>query len=298
MTAIRLQSVSVIRRGRKLLDGVSGDFRRGSTTVLIGPNGAGKSTLLKVMAGEIAPDAGAAFVDGHPLPTYPAARLATIRAVVPQSTSLAFPFTALEVVELGGSVPGFGITDRRVRSLARAALDIVGMGASTDKIFTELSGGERQRVHVARALCQLDCGGGARNVAPILLLDEPTASLDLAHQIAVLDEARRRARLGAAVIAVLHDLNLAARYADEVIMLSSGALLARGCATRVFDDALLAEAFKVRTSVNAVPPDGTPFLLPQTMRPAAESSRISGEAQSSRCSMLNSDAAHAMSHER
>jgi iron complex transport system ATP-binding protein len=185
--------------------------------------------------------------------------------VVPQSTSLTFPFTAIEVVELGGAVPGFGAPDRRVQLIARAALEIVGMQAFAGRLYTELSGGERQRIQVARALCQLDCAATVRHSPPILLLDEPTASLDLAHQIAVLDEAQRRARSGAVVIAVLHDLNLAARYADEIVLLSNGTIATRGGPAKVFDDQLLSDTFEVRTRANTVPSCGTPFLLPQTM---------------------------------
>ncbi|MGE0628050.1 MAG: heme ABC transporter ATP-binding protein [Hyphomicrobiaceae bacterium] len=268
MTAvIELRGVDVVRRGRKLLDDIRLDFRSGKVTGIIGPNGAGKSTLLRVMAGEIRPEGGTVELDGQDLQSHRAGRLAARRAVVPQATALAFPFTAIEVVELGGTVPGFGITDQRVQIIAMAALDVVGMRPLAGRFFTELSGGERQRVQFARALCQLDCASWARGKehAPVLLLDEPTASLDLAHQLAVLDEAQRRARAGAVVVTVLHDLNLAARYADEVILLSRGKVASRGAPADTFDDAVLAEAFDVQTRVNMAPVDGTPFLLPQTL---------------------------------
>lgn len=266
MPAIQLHGVSVQRRTAKLLSDVSIDIRRGRVVGIIGPNGAGKSTLLKVLAGEITSDAGIVTIDGHDLRTYRAPQLAAFRAVVPQSTALAFPFTALEVVELGGCVPGFGLADRRIRSIASAALDVVGMGGLADRLYTDLSGGERQRVHFSRALCQLDCAASMRTIAPILLLDEPTASLDLAHQIAVLDEAQRRARSGAAVVAVLHDLNLAARYADEIILLSRGKVAVRCDVAAAFDDTLLSDTFEVRTKSNCVPQDGMPFLLPQVIQ--------------------------------
>lgn len=271
---IEAHNVSVVRRGRALLDGVSVSVRTGRVAVVVGPNGAGKSTLIKVLSGEINPDSGTVTLDGQGLGGLSPAIAASRRAVVPQSTNLSFPFTAIEVVLLGATVPGFGLDDRKARKAGIAAIEAVGLAGFEGRLYTELSGGERQRVHVARALCQLDCAVRDQQASQALILDEPTASLDLAHQLGVLGEVRRRARLGAAVFLVLHDLNLAASYADELILLERGKVAAAGASQTVFDDALLSRVFSVNVHTNCLPAGGTPFLLPQAVDlPAAAASR-------------------------
>ena len=192
------------------------------------PNGAGKSTLIKVLAGEIVPTHGDVMLDGRSLKTFRAAELAARRAIVPQSTFLSFPFSVIEVVKLGASVPGFDQNPEHSTRIAEDALSDVGLTEFRDRLYSQLSGGERQRVHVARALCQLNAAVRRQGQTAVLLLDEPTSSLDLSHQSLVLGEARAQADEGRAVAVVLHDLNLAAAWADEIVLLSSGGIAARG----------------------------------------------------------------------
>jgi iron complex transport system ATP-binding protein len=132
-----------------------------------------------------------------------------------------------------------------------------------DRTYTTLSGGERQRVHMARALCQLACGRVPAEKTAILV-DEPTSSLDIGHQLLVLDELTRQKNAGRAVLAVLHDLNLASTYADEMLLLADGAVLARGSPAEVMTDERLSMAFGCDVRTNCVPRNGAPYLLPQS----------------------------------
>ncbi len=138
----------------------------------------------------------------------------------------------------------------------------MGLAGFEQRLFNELSGGERQRASIARALCQLAAAYRPGGETSALLLDEPTASLDFAHQSVVLGEARRQAGLGRAVLAVLHDLNLAAAYADEIVLMSRGHIAAAGSAAEVLRDDLLSEVYGCPVRINAAPADGRPFVLP------------------------------------
>ena len=260
---LQADAVTVVRRGRKLLDRVSVDVEAGKLTIVIGPNGAGKSTLLKVLSREIIPDTGRVRLDEDDIARLSAHELSLRRAVVPQATSLSFPFTVFEVAMLGATVPGFGLDDRRAREAAAEALHRVDLEGFERRLYTELSGGERQRVHLARALCQLELAPRRPGQTTVLLLDEPTTGLDLAHQVIVIEEMRYQARQGRAVLAILHDLNLAATHADVLVLLHRGRVAAAGPVQHVFKDMLLSEAFDCRIRTNAVPDPGVPYLLPQ-----------------------------------
>jgi len=237
-------------------------LRPGKLIAIIGPNGAGKSTLLRLLSGELRPTSGRVELDGRPLATYASGELARRRAVVPQATALSFPFTAREVVLLGATVPGFVAPPDHIERTARDCLRTVGLLDIMERLYTHLSGGERQRVHIARALLQLAVAERERSAPAVLMLDEPTASLDLAHQGLVLGEARRQAEAGRAVLAVLHDLNLAAAFADELVLMARGHIVARGKAEDVFQDELLSQVYGCTLRVNATPKAGTPFILP------------------------------------
>lgn len=271
---LEAQGITVERRGRKLLDDVYASVQPGRVTAIVGPNGAGKSTLLKVLAGELKPTSGQTLLDGRSLATFSAAELAGRRAIVPQSTALSFPFTVLEVVKLGASVPGFDQNPDHNRRLADDALADVALQAFRDRLYAELSGGERQRVHIARALCQLSSATRHRQHTAVLLLDEPTSSLDLAHQSLVLAEVREQARDGRAVAVVLHDLNLAAAWADEVLLMSRGRIAARGAPAAIFKDDLLSAVFGCVIEANKTPPAGVPYMLPHLLRPAGGPSML------------------------
>jgi iron complex transport system ATP-binding protein len=259
---LQAHSASYEIKRRRLVDGIDLQLPRGKLVALVGPNGAGKSTLLKLFAGEIAPTAGAMTIDGDEISQVATGELARRRAVVPQMTALAFPFSVLEVVMMGASVPGFDVTEPRTLTTALDAIEAVGLHGFEQRLFTQLSGGERQRTAIARALCQLAAAYRPDRETTALLLDEPTASLDFAHQSIVLGEARRQADLGRAVLIVLHDLNLAAAYADEIVLMSCGRVAASGSAVAVLRDDLLSEVYGCPVRINAAPADGRPFVLP------------------------------------
>ena len=223
---IACEHVTVRIGPKTLLSDVSLAAAPGALCVLVGPNGAGKSTLLHVLAGDRPPTTGSVSAFGRPLSAWPPGELARRRAVLPQEATLAFPFTVIEVALLGRA-PHVRFTEGEEDSaIARRAIAAVGLTHLEHRLYTTLSGGERQRAQIARVLAQL---GGLESRAPrILLLDEPTSSLDPAQQHSTLRIARALARDGASVLAVLHDLNLAAQYADNIALLDQGKLRAFG----------------------------------------------------------------------
>ncbi|MEM6495271.1 MAG: heme ABC transporter ATP-binding protein [Pseudomonadota bacterium] len=234
----------------------------GRLTAVLGPNGAGKSTLLRMLSGELAPTSGRVTLDGENLGSLSPPFLAQRRAVVPQATQLAFPFTVRDVVAFGVSVPQLESRQSSVQIEVADAIERVGLSELAQRNYTTLSGGERQRVHLARALCQLygmPEGVGTR----VLLLDEPTASLDLGHQLLLMDELREVANDGIAVLAIVHDVNLAARYADDVVLMDCGNVLAAGAPAEVFKSRTLSEAYRCEVEANRAPKAGLPFVLPQ-----------------------------------
>ena len=257
---IRAENVTV-RIGRKnLLDGVHAEVRPGHITALIGPNGAGKSTLIAVLSGERRPENGHVTLEGLPMASWPALALARRRAVLLQGTTLDFAFTVEDVVELG-RLP-FAGTPRQLddaRAVA-AACRLAGVDGFRTRAYQTLSGGEKQRVQFARALAQLWQRPGASSEARFLLLDEPTSALDLRHQRIVLDAARRLAAEGVGVLAALHDLNLAAAYADDVVMLRDGHVVAVGPKGAVMTEALLGRCFDTPIEI-LTRADGMPAIL-------------------------------------
>jgi iron complex transport system ATP-binding protein len=261
---LEARRLSFTVNGHTLLADVDLAVRAGCVTVLIGPNGAGKSTLLRALAGELPPTSGSVLLDGRPLETYSAIELARRRAVVAQSSTLAFPFTVLEVVMLGVTVPGFQMPAAAAETAARDAIAGLGLSTIADRLYVHLSGGERQRVHLARALCQLKSGGAGAGETICFLLDEPTASLDLAHQTLALQAIRHQAESGRAVLVVLHDLNLAAAMADELVLLVGGRVAVAGSARDVLTDRHLSAAYGCEVRTNAAPPN-LPFVLPPAL---------------------------------
>ena len=269
MTApvIELDDVVVARGGRVLVGGVSLAARPGEVLAILGENGAGKTTLLKLMAGDVAPDRGAVRLHGRPLDAWSALEQARRRAVLPQQPSVAFGLTAHDVVLLGRSPHHRGRPGPRDVAIVRDALRRTDALAFATRRHATLSGGERARVMLARAFAQVLGGAGAGHepddAAPrALLLDEPSAALDVAHQHAAFDAVRRLAAdEGVAVVAVLHDLNLAAAFADRVALLKHGRLLAVGGVDETLTEALLADCFSVPVRRLAHPARDIPLLV-------------------------------------
>ncbi|MGV9708079.1 heme ABC transporter ATP-binding protein [Streptomyces sp. NPDC003483] len=238
---------------REVLRGVHVTARAGEVLALVGPNGAGKSTLLAALAADLRPTAGTVRIHGRPAADWTAPELALRRAVLPQSAALSFPFTVEEVVRMGRApwAGAAGVDDDAAVAGAMAATEVTEFAA---RPFSALSGGERARVAFARVLAQH---------APLLLLDEPTAALDLRHQELVLRVCRERARAGDAVVVVLHDLGLAAAYAHRVAVLSAGRVAAGGPPAEVFTGALLSDVYRQPVEVLAHPRTGAVLVTPR-----------------------------------
>jgi iron complex transport system ATP-binding protein len=241
--------------GRDIVAGIDIEVAAGEVLALVGPNGAGKSTLLGLLAADLAPAGGGITIDGRALRGLRPRALARLRAVMPQQTRLEFAFTAAEVVALGayagqrqGARGAHGD-----RQLALTALRRVDAEALADRSFPSLSGGEQARVTLARVLAQ---------DAPVVLLDEPTAHLDLRHQGLVLKLARDVAAMGRAVVVVLHDVNLAARWADRLMILAGGRVAACGPPEVTLTASTLTEVYAHPIDVVPHPLTGTPLALP------------------------------------
>ena len=239
---IRAQGLSYSAGLRALAHSIDLEIRPGEVLAVLGPNGAGKTTVLRLLAGELPPSRGVVMLDGKPLPHYRAADLARRRAVLPQSESLRFGFLGHEVVALGRYPWGGGAAPSE-SSIVMEAMRAAGALEFAERRYTQLSGGERTRVQLARVFAQIwDPGDqGPR----FLLLDEPTANLDLAHQHEVLGAVRRFASTGVGVVMVLHDLNLAQRYADRVLLLHEGRVHACGRPEEVLTTETIRRVFDV-----------------------------------------------------
>ena len=243
---LQAQNLIVRLHGRTLLEGIDLHLAPGQVGVILGPNGAGKSTLLNVLGGLLRPQAGAVWLDGERLGRGNAAALARRRAYLPQELVPAFDFTAQEVVELG-RYPHRLQPAADEAEIVRAALQHCAVAHLAQRSIRQLSGGERARVQLARTLAQVwhPCPDGRSNW---LLLDEPTAALDLQHQHATLATLRQWSRSrSAGVLLVLHDLNLALRYADFCWVLQDGRLLGHGTPNEVLQPALVQAVWQVRT---------------------------------------------------
>lgn len=268
---LEARNIDVKIRDKCLLNDVSLCVNPGEVLAVIGPNGAGKSTLLKTLCGDLKPQRGSVAMNGVVLDDWPLSERARVRGVLPQSSTLSFPFTVPEVVAMGRG-PRWrenGSADHD-RAIVRQAMALTDTDAFRERIYTTLSGGERQRVQLARVLAQIWDPAG--NQARYLLLDEPTSALDLAHQHSVLAVARQFAdRQGAGVLAILHDLNLAALYADRIALLHRGRLMASDTPERVLNDALIRDIFGYPVTIAAHPlqPD-RPLVIPhlkESLRP-------------------------------
>ncbi|MBD0710818.1 heme ABC transporter ATP-binding protein [Streptomyces sp. CBMA291] len=239
---------------RTVLDGVDVRVRAGEVLALVGPNGAGKSTLLAALAADLAPTSGEIRIGGRSVDAWSPGELALRRSVLPQAAALAFPFPVGDVVRMGRA-PWAGTEreaeDETAIAAAMAATEVERFAA---RPFSALSGGERARVALARVLAQR---------TGLLLLDEPTAALDLRHQELVLRICRERAAAGDAVVVVLHDLGLAAAYADRIGVLHGGRIAADGPPSEVLDAEVLSRVYRQPVEVFPHPATGAPLVVPK-----------------------------------
>ena len=262
--AISTQDLSYEIEGNLLLDGVTMHANRGQLVGLIGPNGAGKSTLLRTISGILRNRDGSVQLDGTDIKDLSTREVATTLALVPQIAPYTYGFTSIELV-LMGRYPHLGrfqIEGREDDRIAREAMRLTEIEEFADRTLDTLSGGERQRVFVARALAQQPS---------ILLMDEPTANLDVLHQLKVLDLVRQLVNDGLTAVAAIHDLNMAARYCDRLVLLSGGRVIAEGPPDEVLTPETIETAFGVKSSVYQDPATGS--LAVSLIGPADERPR-------------------------
>jgi iron complex transport system ATP-binding protein len=257
MSAIlQADRIGVQAGGRWLVRDVSFELHRGEVLAILGPNGAGKSTLMAALAGDTMPAEGTVYLDDRPLRAYKPRELARRRAVLPQQTVVQFAFTAREIVEMGRAAIDSDAVDRAAVDRALQETDAYDL---QHRVFPTLSVGEQTRVSLSRVLAQ---------ETPVLLLDEPTAALDLRHQQLVMELARELASRGTALAVVLHDLNLASAYADRILLLREGRIAALGPPRETLTEPILSDIFSCRVSVIPHPETGLPLVLPMTAAPA------------------------------
>ncbi|MGF1622825.1 MAG: ATP-binding cassette domain-containing protein [Rhodomicrobiaceae bacterium] len=240
--ALELRDATVLADGNALIADVTLVVKPGKLTIILGANGAGKSTALAVLSGDMRPARGRAMLDGVPLADIPLLRLAERRAVVLQHSPINFALRVHEVVALSRST--FGTVDAAADAVEEAALRALDLLPMLDREYATLSGGERQRVQIARALAQL--GHNARDGLPgYLLMDEPTAHLDLKQQIVALEAARDFAANGGAALCILHDIALARDFSDELVLMKDGRIAACGEARELLTAELIAEIYRI-----------------------------------------------------
>ena len=249
-----LQDLHFSHGREPVLRGMNLAFEPGHLYGVIGPNGSGKSTLLNLMAGHLKPSGGSVLLNGIPVHTLPPAVLAPLAAMVPQSGRFTFPFTVSEAALMGRHphIPRFSRPSEHDLGAVRAALEIMDMAHLAHRSLDELSGGERQRCMVARCLAQ---------ATPGLLLDEPTSSMDIRHGLAAMAELVRLVRdENRTVIAVLHDLNLAAAHCDRIVMLDRGTVHATGDVAEILTPAAIREVFGVAAQTIPHPGSNRPVI--------------------------------------
>jgi iron complex transport system ATP-binding protein len=253
--ALAFEGVAVRFGERELLRDVCFELHPGEVVGLAGRNGSGKTTLLRVASRVHTPAAGRVLAGGRPVGGLSRRELARELAVVPQDAAIAFPFRVGEIVLMGRTphLGALGFETRADVERAREAMARVGIAELADRSVLELSGGERQLALMARALTQ---------DPQVLLLDEPTAHLDLHHRLSVLERVRDFARSGRSALVVSHDLNLSARSCDRIALLGEGGLLAIGPPAQVLERDNLRRAFAVDASV-VTGPDGAPLVIPR-----------------------------------
>lgn len=245
--------VRVVRGNRTLLDDVSLELHAGEVLALLGPNGAGKSTLLSLLSGDVAPDGGRIEFSGRDITDWSLIELSRRRSVLLQDNQILFPFTVLQIVEMGRAPWRRTALENDDNEAISEAIDAADIGHLGSRRVPSLSGGERARAAFARVMA---------GRTGVLMLDEPTAALDLGHQEAVLSLARARAEAGDAVVIVLHDLNLAAAFADRIALLRKGAIVACDVPEKVLTAEIVSEVYQTPVEVIPHPATGRGIVMP------------------------------------
>jgi iron complex transport system ATP-binding protein len=262
-------NISLQIRNKVILDDVSISIKPGTFTAVVGANGAGKSSLLKVLASEHTQFNGAVTINGKKVTAYSAKELSLVRAVLPQSTTLQFAFSVEQVVLLGRHA--HRTTASVNQQIVNEIMEITGVAELRDRNVMTLSGGERQRVHLSRVLAQV----WEETVYPrYILLDEPTSSLDIAQQQNIFSLAKRVCERNIGVLAIVHDLNQAVQFADQLHFMKAGKVVASGDAQNVFTKVNIEETFCCRVNVYHDPCNKCPYIIPERETSLAFSKKL------------------------
>lgn len=255
--AIVAEAISLHLSGFDLLRNINLTVESGQVTAIVGPNGAGKSSLLKVLVGELRPSDGRVLLNHVDIAAWPIRKKANVLAVLPQHSELNFPFTASEVVALGRIPQQTGY--KKDQQIIDSALELVDASYLQRRLYTQMSGGEKQRVQLARVLAQI--WDPSEFGEQFLVLDEPTSAFDLSHQQLTLGLVKQLAARGIGVLMVLHDLNLAARCADNLVILDRGVIAAQGTPEDVLTEPLIKRVFGVESLIARHPITDTPLVI-------------------------------------
>ncbi len=254
-----MHNVTVKASGKTLLSNLNLRCESGQVLGVVGENGAGKSTLLNTLAGLTKPKNGHVSINGNDIEYESAAELAKLRAVLPQNSDLSFPLSAIEVVRLGMSLGSLATNDQEqlmIRCLREFDAEHL-----SNRNYLSLSGGEKQRVQLARVIAQLRCQ--SHNDPKYLLLDEPISALDLYQQYQTLQSLQSLASSGIGVIAILHDLNIASLFCDQVAVLKNGELIAWSTPDQVITEEIVNRAFNIEATIQSHPDKDTPYITPR-----------------------------------
>ena len=255
--SIVADNISLHLSGFDLLRNIDLSIEAGRVTVLVGPNGAGKSSLLKVLTGELRPSQGSVSLNNMELSHWDIQQKANMLAVLPQHSELNFRFTATEVVGLGCIPHTTGYSEDQ--KVITKALEMVDASYLQRRLYTQMSGGEKQRVQLARVLAQV--WSPSEYGEQFLVLDEPTAAFDLAHQQMTLNIVRQFSDRGVGVLMVLHDLNLAARCADNLVVVNGGMIEAVGSPDKILTEQLIEKVFDIKATITRHPLADTPLVI-------------------------------------
>jgi iron complex transport system ATP-binding protein len=253
---IAAKQLSITKGGRKLLNGVDLQVHPGKFTAIAGPNGAGKTSLLKAISGESNYE-GNLQINGIPASNYSVAQLSKVRAVLPQSTHLQFPFTVEQVVEMGRKTNGS--FSGKEKATIREVMELTDVTSWKDRNYLTLSGGEQQRVQLARVLAQV---WEVQSYPRYVLLDEPTSNLDLAQQQLIFSLVKHACERNIGVLAIVHDLNQVVQFADNLYFLKSGNIVASGIPKEIFTKKIIEETFCCKVNVYHDPCTDCPYIVP------------------------------------
>lgn len=262
VNAITASNINLKYGSDVILDNINVEIKAGQVTALLGPNGAGKSSLLKILCGEQELNHTQTHSSpviqyfGKPSTKWNKSVLAKHLGILPQHSTLSFPFLVKEVVKLGG-LP-LTVSNAELQNIAEEFMLNVGIDHLKNRLYPSLSGGEKQRVHLARVLTQLS----QSNENKIFMLDEPTSALDLSHQHNTLMLAREMAQSGAAIVVVLHDLNLASQYADRILLLHQGKIVSDGSPWQALTSENIEDVYHQKTMIMPHPQYNIPVVIP------------------------------------